>query len=93
MVLLLLCKEALFTLKKFCYIKPKIIVYKVCGANSIPANLRNYNLLNSLDFTKFSLTKVTNLVYVIFKNIRCKMASYNIKSKWKSVRTQTKIKL
>ena len=46
MVLLkVLCKEALFTLKKVCYIKLKIIaffsVYKLCDVNSISANLRN----------------------------------------------------
>ena len=78
MVLPVLCKEALFTWKKIvCYIKLKIIafflVYKVCDVNSIPANLRNSKpwtiFQNSLDFTKFPLT-VSNLYYVIFKNIK-----------------------
>ena len=44
---------------------------------------------NSLDFTKFSLTKVSNLVYVIFKNI--KMQKWRVRTSSQSVRIQTKI--
>ena len=66
MVLLVLCKEALLLEKIVCYIKLKIIafflVYKVCDVNSIPAHLRNSKswtiFQNSVDFTKFLLTKV-----------------------------------
>ena len=76
MVLLVLCKDVYLLEKFVCYIKPKIItfflIYKVCDVNSIPANLRNSKpwtiYQNSLDFTKFPLTKVSNLVYVIFLN-------------------------
>ena len=62
------------------------LVYKVCDVNSIPANLRNskpWTIYHySLDFTKFPLTKVSNLVYVIFTNMRMqkwrgRISSYN----------------
>ena len=78
MVLLVLVNMLYLLEKIVCYIKPKTIafflIYKVCDVNSIPANLRNSKpwtiYQNSLDFTKFPLTNVSNLVYVIFKNIR-----------------------
>ena len=44
MVLLVLCKDALFTLKNCLLHKTKdnsIFLNKVCAVNSIPANLRN----------------------------------------------------
>ena len=63
MVLLVLCKEALF---------------KVCDVTSIPANLRNSKpwtiFQNSLDFTKFPLTEVSNLYTLFLKTLICKMA-------------------
>ena len=72
MVLLVLCKEALFTFKNFCYIKLKIIAfflaYKVCDVNSIPANLRNSKpwtiFQNFLDFTRIPLTEVS--IYICY---------------------------
>ena len=63
----------LYLLEKNCKLKiiALFLVYKVCGVNSIPANLRNSKpwtiFQNSLDFTKFPLTEVSNL-YVISKN-------------------------
>ena len=65
-MLLVLCKEALFTEKIVCYIKLKIIafflVYKVCDVNSIPANLRNLKTWTIFqNFTKFPLTEVSNM--------------------------------
>ena len=34
---------------------------------------------NSLDFTKFPLTKVSNLIYVIFKNMQNGVLEYKVK--------------
>ena len=48
MVLLVLCKKLYLLENIVCYIKPKIIVYKVCDVNSIPANLRNPKTLDNL---------------------------------------------
>ena len=78
MVLLVPCKEALFTEKIVCYIKLKIIafllVYKVCDVNSIPANLRNSKpwtiFQTSPLFYQISLDRsIQSIYYVIFKNI------------------------
>ena len=75
--MLLVFVKKLYLLDKI--IKSKIIAFFkyircVMLANRIPANLRNSKpwtiYQNSLDFTKFPLTKLSNLVYVIFKNIR-----------------------
>ena len=45
--------------------KSFFLIYKMCDVNSIPANLRNSKpwtiYQNSLDFTKFPLTKVSTL--------------------------------